>query len=42
MTSSDYEELCIYNVITKATTKKAMQRDTKNTVYKSKGNYKNC
>lgn len=29
MTSSNYEELCIYNVIPKATTKKAMQRDTK-------------
>lgn len=29
MTPSDYDEFCIYNVLPKATTKKATQRDTK-------------
>lgn len=42
MTPSDYDELCIYNVTPKATTKKPHKETLKTTAYKSKVNYKNC
>ena len=39
MTPSECDKLCIFDVICKATTVKAIQRDTQNIINKSKLNY---